>query len=124
MQARSALQHARTPHRFHTPYRSVHIRVRFTPAAGPFRGSADRVAALNFNPGFSSQETELIRATGDDAMQQSLENSPEELEPSETERPDEKIVRIFPRRHPAPSKQMPESSDTDDEDDDPGPAAA
>jgi hypothetical protein len=57
-------------------------------------------------------------------MQQSLENSPKELEPSETERRDEKIVRIFPRRHPAPPKQMPETSDTDDGDDDPGPAAA
>jgi hypothetical protein len=57
-------------------------------------------------------------------MQPNLERSPEELEPSERERPDEKIVRIFPCPHPAPPKQMPESSDTDDEDDDPGPAAA
>ncbi len=57
-------------------------------------------------------------------MQPNLECSPEELESPGTERPDEKIVRLFPRPHPAPPKQMPESSDTDDEDDDPGPAAA
>lgn len=54
-------------------------------------------------------------------MHRSLNEPPAKPELQDEEQPDDKVVRLMPRRRPGP-EQLPEPA-TDD-DDDPGPSAA